>query len=100
MIKVKNLKGTSDRIPTCKCKTWLEHWQVNYGYSSNGYCECCNNFVGTHNLVGGHVKKVGSYDMNQYIVPICYSCNNQEDKEFYVDEDKLVSANCNYCKNR
>ncbi len=89
MAKVKNLNGTSGK--TCSCpgsRSWLEHWERKAGHKAK-YCAACTASA----EVGGHVKKVGSYDYSHYIVPLCSACNQRTD-EFYVSEE-LVSATCN-----
>lgn len=99
MVRVKNLNGTSILKPRCKCESWLEHWERNYGSRADGFCNCCGEYVGHSELVGGHVKKVG-YDYSHYIIPICKSCNGKDYEEFDVHEYKLVSANCDDCINK
>lgn len=99
-VKVKNLKGTSDRDLRCGCSSWLDHWKNNKHIYIVDKCFCCNNTKDTQDLVGGHVIKIDSYDRDQYIVPICKGCNNKTDVEFYVDENSLVSANCDNCVNK
>lgn len=96
--RVRNLGGSSNYPkPTCRCGTWIDHWIENKQIRP-GYCRGCG--AKTTNLVGGHVYKVGSFDKQRYIIPICYSCNNTPGLEFNVDESDLVSANCNNCKNK
>lgn len=88
MTKVKNLKGTSDK--SCKCATWLKHWENNSGKSLPYTCReiGCNETE----LVGAHVIKVDSTDRNHYIVPVCQS-HNMTDNEYNVVDGYFVFAN-------
>lgn len=83
MVKVKNLHGTSGKLPQ-GFSTWLEFWENSTGTKAYrcGATDCHR--WGRENLVGAHVKKVGSYDNKHYITPLCRGCNQRED-EFYVD---------------
>jgi|WetSurMetagenome_2_1015567.scaffolds.fasta_scaffold01452_4 hypothetical protein len=91
MAEVKNLNDSSGK--KCKCGTWLKYW----GNNSKGkivptFC-IADGCFGT-DLVGGHVKKVGATDNNQYIIPICTLHNNQDsDVEYSVLNEYFVSAN-------
>lgn len=101
-MKVKNLNGSGKQFPkpVCKCKTWIEHWNVNRYPKKDkkaGFCRGCNKK--TSDLVGGHIIKIGTEDRCRYIVPLCSSCNNTENLEFEVKESDLVSANCENCCN-
>ena len=99
-MKVKNLNGSGALFPqpTCDCENWIEHWIHNKGVKPI-YCRCCGKR--TTDLVGGHIIKVNSNDKNRYIVPLCRDCNNSNNtREFDVYESDLVSANCDYCKNK
>ena len=88
MVKVKNLQGTGRDRCDCNCTSWLEHWK-NISNKSPSHCGriSCNAIP----VCGGHVKKVAP-EMTQYIIPLCYSCNNQRDLEFYALEEELVRA--------
>lgn len=99
MVEVKNLNGTADLKPTCGCEDWLDHWKNNkFTYQGVNYCYSCKQTVNEHEMVGGHVIKVDSViDRDHYIVPICKACNNKKDNYFNVNENILVSANCNKC---
>lgn len=99
-VYVKNLHGTSILQPTCKCFSWLEHWEVNKKTNAGAVCMSCGKYVGHSNLVGGHVIKWNSCDNKHYIVPICRECNADPYNVFSTDEDNLVSANCSYCINQ
>lgn len=76
-MKVKNLNGTGEKIPQ-GYSSWLEFWEKKAGKKAN----VCSNMTCTGSAeVGGHVKLVGGTN-KEYIVPICYSCNNKKDLEF------------------
>lgn len=84
MTKVKNLNGTSDRVPS-GYESWIHYWKIKTGQKLAGGCAArnCSDMTGT-NLEGAHVKKTVEYnDDSWYIVPLCPSCNKRTD-EFYV----------------
>ncbi|MDR1846950.1 MAG: hypothetical protein LBR17_02395 [Bacteroidales bacterium] len=87
MICVKNLIGTSDnRVPN-DYSSWLDYWEKEKNQKAN---QCsASDCSQSDNLVGAHVKKVGSDDNSWYIVPLCQSCNMSE-REFLVNENLLV----------
>ena len=82
MTKVKNLHGTSTKLPA-GYNTWLEFWEAKTGTKASrcGATDCI--VTGREHLVGAHVKKVGYGDDKHYITPLCRGCNQRED-EFYV----------------
>ncbi|GMO12043.1 MAG: hypothetical protein Ta2D_13980 [Rickettsiales bacterium] len=86
LIKVKNLKGTSDN--NAPSGSWIKDWERVSGKKATK-CSYCGSIS---NLVGAHIKKVDSIDNDWYIVPFCSSCN-QTEKEFLVDSSLLVSVN-------
>lgn len=94
MIKVQNVNGSSRFESPVGYNTWLEYWEAKTGKSAWRCSAIDCHKSGRENLVGAHVKKVGSYDNNWYIVPLCRGCNNRVD-EFYVDET-LVPVSSNY----
>lgn len=104
MITVKNLKKSGENFPkpTCKCKTWIAHWDINRypnGKKEAGWCRGCGKKFAHSDLCGGHVIKVDSTDKCRYIIPLCSSCNGKEDAEFEVEKSDLISANCGKCDN-
>lgn len=104
-MKVKNLNGSGEQFPkpTCKCRIWIEHWDINRypnGDKEAGWCRGCGQKVNHSELCGGHVIKINSQDKHRYIVPLCSSCNNTANKEFDIDSSDLVSANCDNCVNK
>lgn len=89
-MKIRNINGTSDT--TCKCGTWLKHWEKFSGQTRPTYCPV-GSCIRT-DLVGAHVQKGGgSTDQKWYIYPLC-NAHNQHTGELEVsDAYKLVSAN-------
>ena len=88
-IKVKNKKGTASKTPPAGYSSWLDFWESKKGKKADG-CEVygCN---GKADL-GGHVIKSGEVS-KEYILPMCYTCNNKPDyEEFEAWENDLVSV--------
>lgn len=86
-IEVKNKKGTADNPPPSGYKSWLEFWEKTKGKTATK-CEVllCNGRPD----VGGHVIKNGE-GAKEYILPMCYSCNNKSENEiFKAWENDLV----------
>ncbi len=89
-IDVKNKKGTGDKNPPSGYSSWLDFWEKKKGKKAN-VCEVysCNGNAD----VGGHVIKSGEGG-KEYILPMCYSCNNKPDDEiFQAWENDLLSVN-------
>ncbi len=87
-IDVKNKKGTADKSPP-GYSSWLEFWEDKKGKKADT-CEVsgCTDDPD----VGGHVIKVGKGG-KEYILPICYTCNNKPgDEVFQAWENDLVSV--------
>ncbi len=80
---VKNVNGTSGMLPR-NGDSWLEYWERETGKRAY-FChrQGCMEF-GHDNLVGAHVKLVGSTDNSWYIVPLCQGCNHTDDN-FWVE---------------
>ena len=88
-IKIKNKKGTSEKTPPYGYDSWLDFWEKKKGQKAT-ICEVrgCSNSPD----VGGHVIKSGE-GSKEYILPMCYSCNNKpDDEEFEAWESDLVSV--------
>ena len=102
-MKVKNLNYSSENFPkpTCKCKTWIFHWEINkYPEGKKaGFCRGCGKRFDHSELCGGHVIKVDSSDKKIYIIPLCKSCNAKKDAIYEVNETGLVPANRIFCIN-
>lgn len=87
--KVKNINGTSNN--TCKCGSWLKHWEKFSGQTA-GLCSevSCRNSAS----LGAHVQKSDSSDNKWYIIPLCSSHNAMKYQEISImDSTILVSAN-------
>ena len=88
-IEVKNKKGTVEKDPPSGYSSWLDFWEKKKSKKATT-CEVLG-CSGNPDL-GGHVIKVGEGG-KEYILPICYSCNNKpEDEVFKAWESDLVSV--------
>ena len=100
-MKVKNLNGTSENysIPLCRCHSWIDHYEENYGSKVRDHFCSVLHCANMGDLVGGHVKKLDSGE--HYIVPICKSCNNKrgEELEIMTSYRPLIPAARKDCKN-
>jgi hypothetical protein len=88
-VKVKNINGTSSN--TCKCGSWLKHWEK-YSGEKAGLCneKSCTNSA----TIGAHVQKLNSIDDSWYIVPLCNKHNNKRGEELELYKSpQLISAN-------
>ncbi len=88
-IEVKNKKNTSDKEPPAGYTSWVEFWEKKKGIKAvNCEVKSCSGKA----EVGGHVIKVGE-GPKEYILPMCYTCNNKPDDEvFKAWESDLVSV--------
>jgi hypothetical protein len=82
-MKVKNLTGDKG---VCACGTWLAHWVKFNGKKTAVPQLCAVKDCNGNDLVGGHVKKVGTADNDTYIVPICKACNGKHGEELEIVE--------------
>lgn len=88
-IEVKNKNNTSNKIPPSGYSSWLDFWEKSKGKNASK-CEvlACKGKAD----VGGHVIKTGEGN-KEYILPLCYTCNNQSDETtFTVWDADLVSV--------
>lgn len=86
-IKVKNKNGTADKNPPSGYKSWLDFWESKKGKKAT-ICEAMS--CSGKPDVGGHVIKSGEGG-KEYILPICYSCNNKsDDTEYQAWDNDLV----------
>jgi len=88
-IDVKNKKGTSGNTPPSGYSSWIEFWEKKKGTKATK-CEVmsCSGKVD----LGGHVIKHGE-GSKEYILPMCYSCNNKPDNEIFQAWDSdLISV--------
>lgn len=89
-MKVRNINGTSDT--TCKCGSWLKHWEKYSGQPKPTFCPA-GTCIKT-DIVGAHVQKGGgSTDQKWYIYPLCSAHNKHVGELDVSDNYKLVSAN-------
>ncbi len=89
-MKIRNINGTSQT--TCKCGSWLKHWEKFSGQSVT-YCPISSPNCLHTDLVGAHVQKADSTDNKWYIYPL-FSAHNQSTGTLEVNESyKFVSAN-------
>ncbi len=87
-MKVKNIKGTSDN--TCKCDSWLAHWEK---YSGVEPGNCVEKDCKSKATVGAHVRKDSDTDSSWYIIPLCDTHNKKADEMELRGTPTLVSAN-------
>ncbi|MCG6169732.1 hypothetical protein [Leptospira sanjuanensis] len=89
-MKIKNINGTSDN--TCKCPSWLAHWEKFSTQKIPAYCsvENCSNKP----EVGAHVQRGDVVDFNWYIIPLCKEHNGKKNETLTIDSSiKLASGN-------
>jgi len=78
-IGVKNKKGTAGNTSPTGYSSWLDFWEKEKGTKATT-CEV-KSCDGKPDL-GGHVIKSG-LGGKEYILPMCYSCNNKPDNEVF-----------------
>jgi len=86
-IDIKNKTGTGDKNPPSGYSSWLDFWEKEKDKKAD-VCEVkgCNSGPD----LGGHVIKAGE-GSKEYILPMCYGCNNKPDDEvFQAWESDLV----------
>lgn len=88
-IKVKNKNNTTGKTLPSGYKSWLAFWEAEKGKKATT-CEVMS--CGGSPDVGGHIIKSGEGG-KEYILPLCYSCNNKpEGEEFQAWESDLISV--------
>ena len=87
-MEVKNVEETADR--DCKCGTWIDHWERGAAMKA---VYCMRNGCLRPAKVGAHVVKAEGDDRSQYIVPLCFTCNNETGAFTLKTDAALVSAN-------
>ncbi len=91
-MRANNINGTSDN--TCKCGSWLKHWQKVSGGILPPSCRettCSKNAE-----FGARIQKDSATDKGWYIVPLCKDHNSQTGKSLDImDGTTLVSADVN-----
>ena len=86
-IKVRNKKGTASNNPPYGYSSWLDFWEKIKGKNTTA-CEVLS-CEGNPDL-GGHVIKHGKGG-KEYILPMCFSCNNKSvDEVFEAWENDVV----------
>ena len=86
-VGVKNKKGTADKTPPAGYESWLAFWEKKKGKKATR-CEVLT--CGGSPDLGGHVIKAGEGG-KEYILPMCTSCNNKPEDEFFkVWDNDLV----------
>ena len=89
LIKLKNKKGTSNKNPPSNCSSWLDFWEKQ---KDQKVTTCQVHNCNGNSDVGGHVIKTGE-GSKEYILPMCYRCNNKPDGEVFEGSDSdLVSV--------
>ena len=83
MVKVKNLIGTAGRVPSGYA-SWLDYWEAKTGQKATKCMRVGCGVVSRANLVGAHVKKVGTNDNSWYIVPLCHTDNREVSNSVYL----------------
>ena len=89
-MKIRNINGTSDN--TCKCSSWLNHWEKFSGQTLPTFCseKTCTQKP----EVCAHVQKDSSTDTSWYIVPLCKTHNGETGKALEIGASvRLASAN-------
>ncbi|MBN1398797.1 MAG: hypothetical protein JXA06_12265 [Bacteroidetes bacterium] len=88
-IKIRNKKGTANKFPPPGYTSWLDFWEKKKGM---GATKCEVMLCAKKPDVGGHVIKVGG-GKEEYILPMCYGCNNKpEDEVFKAWDSDLVAV--------
>lgn len=97
-MKVNNINGTSDT--TCKCGSWLKHWENFSGQTVPTYCPVSGCLE--KSLVGADVQKDNSTDKSWYIVPLCTKHNAETGKSLEISGScKFATANkSNTCERK
>lgn len=88
MVKVINKNGTAGKTPPFG-NNWLDFWEI---VKEKKAGSCKNSGCTSSAKNGGHVTLYKSSN-DEYIVPICDSCNNTPNKVFEVEISDLVKIN-------
>jgi hypothetical protein len=82
-----NKRGTSMR--TCSCGTWLDHWM---NFSEEAWPARCSVYgCSNEPTLGAHIYHLEV--SGEMIVPMCISCNNNQEFFDLKSEVVLVPAN-------
>lgn len=86
-MRIKNITGSSkiSQKAPYPYTSWLEYWEINANISLKSNvlykCPACGNGFYREDFDGCHVQKANNpSDRRWYIVPLCSSCNQSEDK--------------------
>ena len=95
MIRVRNIKGTSNN--RCNCDSWISHWEK-YARRKPKFCSeinCMN-----RKLFGAHIQRVDSESNEWFIIPLCAAHNNSKEI-LRINKTNFVSANITFtcCNN-
>ncbi len=89
-IKIRNNSNTSEKGPSSGYISWLDFWE---NMKDKQATKCEVNSCSGKSELGGHVIKEGTGG-KEYILPMCYKCNNKPDGEaFEVWDENLVPVN-------
>ena len=86
--KVVNVSHTSNNPLPSGFVSWRKVWTYYSRKQWPYYCPVPNCYERAE--VGAHVRIYGDTSGAVYIVPLCYSHNNDHDACFYVDDSMLV----------
>ena len=86
-------KGKTGDRPSCGCGSWKKHWIKFSGEPWPAQCSVAG--CKLQATEGAHIVRVGNDTPDdEYIVPACYSHNNDHDAEFDLKHNiVLVPAN-------
>ena len=89
-VKAKRKEKNPEKQPPCGVGSWIKFWEMSAKRSAHGCLTLgCYNFAN----VGGLMIIAGD-EPKEYILPICYSCNNAlDDQVFIVAKDDLIQVN-------
>lgn len=85
---VKNIQGTSNRKLPSLFENWLHYWETKKGIKA---IDCLNSECNNAAEVGGHIGLISRDDV-EYILPICFECNNDRDKKFCTNGSYLAEV--------
>ena len=86
----KNVSGSSERSPKCKCGSWKQHWKNFSGREWPSVCSVSG--CGNKAVLGAHVYSAG-YSNKEFIAPFCSMHNNKDELLSLKNGTVLVIAN-------
>lgn len=85
-VLVRNIKGrTNSEVPP-GYESWLHYWETQKGIKA---IDCLNSDCENSAEVVAHVGLISRDDI-EYILPVCFKCNNDLGKKFYINGSYLV----------